>query len=252
MNDKKEGNVFLVFADIFKTRVKENFNIDLSDEQIEKAFLYGHLLLEWNKKINLTAITEPAEIITKHFLDSLVFVKWIKYFYKEQRVSLADLGTGAGFPGILIKIIQPEMNVTLIDSLAKRLHFLKQVIISLELENIETCHARAEDIGRDHRYRETFDVVTARAVAELPVLVEYSIPLLKVEGRLLAAKGLEPVKEITSSKKAFQVLNCKVEHLDKYSLGEGADHRSLVIITKTGKTSSNYPRQAGKPKRNPL
>ncbi len=252
MHKTRKGTVFIEFEDIFKEKARENFGIELSESQIEKFFNYGELLLDWNSKINLTTITDPREIITKHFLDSLVFVKWLRNLKSTVRFSLADLGSGAGFPGIPIKIIEPGLRVVLIDSLAKRLNFLQEVIDSLELDDIETYHARAEDIGRDIKFRERFDITTARAVAELPVLLEYTSPLLKVGGRLLAAKGFEPEKEIKSAEKAFQVLNCVHEHLDKYSLGDGANHRSLIIIKKINKTPSGYPRQPGKPKKSPL
>lgn len=235
-----------------QTKALEDLNLDLTEEQLAKVSLYVELLLERNEKVNLTAITNPRDIMIKHFLDSLVFVKWIKRFYQQKRVVVGDLGTGAGFPGIPINIALPEVKVVLIDALAKRINFLNEVKFQLNLPEIETCHARAEDIGRKSEYREVFNVVVARAVAELPVLLEYSIPLLKVGGRLIAAKGVDPEKEIRSAQKAFQVLNCEYEHLDKYKLAEGADHRSLIIIKKIGHTPAKYPRQAGKPKKDPL
>lgn len=252
MQGDKKGTVFIEYEDFFKEKARENFGVELTESQIKKFFKYGELLLEWNNKINLTTIIEPEEIIRKHFLDSLVFVKWLRQISKSGAFSLGDLGTGAGFPGIPIKIIEPRISVVLIDSLAKRLNFLQEVINNLELDGIETCHSRAEDIGRDIKFRETFEIITARAVAELPVLLEYTSPLLKIGGRLLAAKGLEPEKEVISAKKAFKVLNCELEHLDKYSLGEGADYRSMIIIKKKNHTPSSYPRQPGKPKKNPL
>ena len=252
MHKNGKGTVFMEFEDIFKDKARESFGIELSEGQIKQFFNYGELLLEWNNKINLTTITDPEEIVIKHFLDSLVFVKWIRHFYSSVSISLADLGTGAGFPGIPIKIIEPRVRVVLIDSLAKRLGFLQEVINSLDLEDIEAYHSRAEDIGRDARFRETFEITTARAVAELPVLLEYTSPLLKIGGRLLAAKGLEPEREIKSAEKALTVLKCEHEYLDKYSLGGGADYRSLIIINKMGHTPPDYPRQPGKPKKNPL
>jgi len=167
-------------------------------------------------------------------------------------LTLGDLGTGAGFPGIPVKICLPQINITLIDALAKRLNFLNEVIVELDLKDISTCHARAEDLGRNSKYRESFDIITVRAVAELPVLLEYAIPLLKVGGKLYAAKGVDPEKEIVSAQKAFKILNCEVENLDKYKLAEGAEYRSLIIVKKNEKTSDKYPRQAGKPKKEPL
>jgi len=252
MYNKENGTVFDGFKDMFKKNACKNFGIELDDNQVEQFFIYGKLLLEWNNKINLTAITDPEEVVTKHFLDSLVFIKWLRLLYPTSRFSLADLGTGAGFPGIPIKIMEPRIRVVLIDSLAKRLSFLQEVINCLGLGNIETCHSRAEDIGRDIKFREKFEITTARAVAELPILLEYTSPLLKIGGRLLAAKGLEPENEIKSAEKALQVLNCEYESLDKYSLGEGADYRSLIIIKKIKNTPSSYPRQAGRPKKSPL
>lgn len=253
MDNNLNGNTFREFTGSFKEQAKERFDIQLTDFEISQFFNYGTILLEWNEKINLTAITHPEEIITKHFLDSLVFVKWIRLYYKDlNQIMLADLGTGAGFPGIPIKIVQPEIKILLIDSLAKRLNFLQEVINSLRLQDIDTYHSRAEDIGRNNQYREVFDITVARAVAELPVLLEYMSPLLKVGGRILAAKALEPEKEIISSQRALQVLNCEVEEVDKYNLGEGAEHRSLIIIKKANTTPKIYPRQPGKPKKNPL
>ena len=235
-----------------KTKAQLDLDLELSDDQLQKFALYTNLLLEWNEKINLTAITDLGEIMIKHFLDSLVYVRWLKKYYPGGRILLGDLGTGAGFPGIPIKILLPEIQIILIDALAKRIAFLKEVIADLKLTEILTFHARAEDLGRDPNYREAFDLIVARALAELPVLLEYASPLLKIEGRLIAAKGIDPEDEIRSASKAFQVLNCQHEHLEKYRLAEGADHRSLIIIKKVGHTPAKYPRQAGKPKKAPL
>lgn len=151
----------------------ERLDIQLSQDQVEKFSTYADLLVQWNEKVNLTSITEPEEIILKHFIDSLALVSFI------QGNKLADIGTGAGFPGIPLKILLPEVEVYLVDSLAKRLDFLEVVIEELELKKVKTIHARAEDFARDPKYRETFDCVTSRAVARLPVLLEYAVPLLK-------------------------------------------------------------------------
>lgn len=239
-------------ADYLKRMAREELDLELSQEHLAKFSLYTALLLEWNEKINLTAILDPREIMIKHFLDSLVFGKWLKKYYANEDIVLADLGTGAGFPGIPLKVIFPDIQVVLIDALAKRINFLNEVIFKLNLNKIETFHARAEDAGRDNKYREGFDIVVARAVAELPVLLEYASPLLKVGGNLIAAKGVDPEGEIRSAQKALHVLRCECVHLEKYRLAVGADHRSLIFIKKIGPTPAKYPRQPGKPKKNPL
>lgn len=230
----------------------EECQLELTADQINNFIRYTSLLLEWNEKINLTAITDPEEIVVKHFLDSLVFVPWINQYYKNQNVKIGDLGTGAGLPGIPLKIVLPDVQVVLIDALAKRINFLDEVIKELKLEHIKTIHARAEDIGRDPSHREKYELIISRAVAELPVLLEYASPLLKVGGRLMAAKGVDPENEIQSAQNALHQLNCEVEYLTKYKLAAGADHRSLVIIKKIAATPAKYPRQAGKPKKSPL
>lgn len=235
-----------------KEKAEADLQLELTDEHLTKFHLYTRMLLEWNERINLTAITEPREIIIKHFLDSLVFVKLLTKSFSEKAILLGDLGTGAGFPGIPIKILLPDLHVVLIDSLAKRINFLDEVCTSLSLTNIELFHARAEDAGRDTRYREQFDVIVARAVAELPVLLEYTVPLLKVGGLLLAAKGINPERELASARNALQALSSQLEGLERYGLAEEAEHRSLLMIKKLAHTPSKYPRQAGKPKKNPL
>ncbi len=253
MPDKGLTNDIANQLELLRYMARESLDIELTDAHLIQFSVYIDLLLEWNERINLTAITEPGDIIIKHFLDSLVFVKWLeKYYPQQQEILLGDLGTGAGFPGIPIKILLPRINVVLIDALAKRINFLNKVSLSLNLLGVETYHARAEDFGRDLKYRGTFDLIVARAVAGLPVLLEYSSPLLKVGGRFFAAKGLDPESEILAAQKAMQILNCEVEYFAKYRLADGADYRSLLIIKKTGPTPGKYPRQAGKPKRNPL
>jgi len=237
---------------LLQNQAESILNLELTPKHLSQFSRYTHLLLDWNERINLTAITEPAEIMLKHFLDSLFFVQWIKKLSISEDLTIGDLGTGAGFPGIPIKILMPDRNVILIDALLKRVIFLNEVIEQLGLSSISACHARAEDVARDPLHREKFGIITARAVAELPVLLEYAIPLLEVGGFLFAAKGMEPESEIRSAKKALQLLHCRVEHLEKYRLGEGADYRSLIMIRKVGETPSKYPRQAGKPKKSPL
>ena len=168
----------------FKKSLIEKANkidVELNDRQLEEFYLYMNLLLEWNEKINLTAITKPEEIILKHFIDSLTICKYIK-----QEKSLIDVGTGAGFPGIPLKIVNKDIKITLLDSLNKRINFLDEVIEKLNLKNIETKHGRAEEFGKDKSYRENYDIATSRAVANLSTLSEYLIPLVKIEGRVIS------------------------------------------------------------------
>ena len=220
--------------------------LELSSPQIDQFCLYGDLLLEWNQKMNLTSITEPEEIILKHFVDSLTLGKL------AQAGRLADIGTGAGFPGIPLKILNPDLELYLVDSLAKRLEFLKVVKTELKLNDVATVHARAEDMGRDARYRASFDIVTSRAVARLPVLLEYAMPLLKVGGQFLAAKGLRVEEEVVEAGRALELLGCEVVRVENYTLGEGAEHRATVIVKKLRTTSKEYPRRAGTPAKTPL
>lgn len=251
--------MFKEFTSLFVDKSAELAELTLSLDQVEQFWKFGKLLTDWNERINLTAITQPRDIVVKHFLDSLVFVPHIKVEENRvksrnqgQEVLVADLGTGAGFPGIPLKIALPHLKITLIDSLTKRLNFLQEVIRELGLDNISTFHSRAEDAGRNSAFRERFDIVTARALADLPVLLEYAAPLLKVGGVLLAAKGRTSEDEIIRSERALKLLNCQVESIKQYNLGEDAEHRSLLLIRKTRATSVKYPRKAGTPKKVPL
>jgi len=237
---------------LLQNKARELFQVDLSKKQLDQFAAFTALLLDWNERINLTAITELNDIMIKHFLDSLVFYKWLSKNCEEENILLADLGSGAGFPGIPLKIMFPEMKIVLIDSLGKRINYLNIVKQELGLVNLETRHARAEDIGRDSNFRQKFDIVVARAVAELPILLEYASPLLKVGGHLLAAKGQNTEAEIAAAQRALSELNCQIEMVEKYVLADNADNRALIAISKTGDTPPKYPRQAGKPKKNPL
>ena len=219
---------------------------ELSDQQIQRFCLFGDLLLDWNQKLNLTRITDPHEIILKHFIDSMVLSNYI------QGIKVADLGTGAGFPGIPLKILRPELDISLIDSLKKRLDFLDIVISSLELKGTRTIHARAEDFGRDIRYRENFDTVSSRAVARLPILLEYTLPTLKLNGLFLSLKGLQAQEELNESRAALKVLGGNVDSIQNYSLGESAEHRTIIIVRKIRDTPSAYPRKAGTPAKSPI
>ena len=171
------------FKEIIKRQVKL-LKIELSEDKIKKFYNYMNLLIEWNQKINLTSITDPREIILKHFIDSLTINKYIK-----ENTKMIDVGTGAGFPGIPLKILRDDIEIILLDSLNKRIKFLDIVIEELKLNKISTIHSRAEDIGRDEKYREKFDYSTSRAVANLSTLAEYLIPLVKIKGEVIAMRG---------------------------------------------------------------
>ncbi len=223
-----------------------NENITITEKQSKQFQTYFELLLEWNNKINLTSITESVKIVEKHFLDSIMLLKYISF----GKVNLVDVGTGAGFPGVPLKIMCPDLELTLMDSLKKRLIFLDTLCEALEIE-AETVHFRAEDAGRDLVYRESFDYVTARAVASLNVLSEYCLPLAKKNGKFLAMKGPNLEEELANSKKAIAALGGRTEKVEKFSLPCG-DERTLVIIEKREKTHFKYPRHSSIIAKKPL
>ena len=226
----------------------KEYGIALSGEQADKFSQYARLLKEWNEKINLTAITNPEGIVTKHFLDSLSIIPFIPQGAKF----LIDVGTGAGFPGIPVSILKKEIKVTLLDSLEKRLKFLQEVSNALELKGLKMIHGRAEDYGVNKDYREKFDVATARAVANLPVLLEYCLPFVKTGGLFIAMKGPDIKDEVKDSKKALDILGGKVEEIKQFTLPESDMERSVVIIRKLRHTPTSYPRKSGKPTRDPI
>lgn len=225
----------------------EQIDIKFNDKQLSQFYEYMDLILEWNEKINLTAITEPEEVILKHFIDSLTINKYIR-----ENKTLADVGTGAGFPGIPLKIYRPDLNVTLVDSLNKRINFLNEVIFKLDLKDINTVHSRIEDFGKDKKYRESFDYVTARAVANLTTLSEYLIPISKVNGKCICMKGNDVKEEIKDSEKAINLLGGKIKKVDYFELPNSDISRNVIIIDKIKNTSSKYPRKAGVPSKEPL
>ena len=225
----------------------EQIDIKFNDKQLNQFYNYMNLLLEWNEKINLTAIVEPEEVILKHFIDSLTINKYI-----EKNKTLADVGTGAGFPGIPLKIYRPDLSVTLVDSLNKRINFLNDVIDKLGLSDIDTVHSRIEDFGKDKKYRENFDYVTARAVANLTTLSEYLIPISKVNGMCICMKGNDIKEEITDSEKAINLLGGKIAKIDEFKLPDSDISRNVIIIDKLKNTPSKYPRKAGLPSKEPL
>ena len=225
----------------------KQINILFDDKQLNQFYSYMNLLLEWNEKINLTAITEPEEVILKHFIDSLTISKYI-----NNGATLADVGTGAGFPGIPLKIYRPDIKVTLVDSLNKRINFLDEVISNLKLEEINTVHSRIEDFGKNIKYREKFDYVTARAVANMAVLSEYLIPLSKIKGKCIYMKGSEVEEELKDAKKAINILGGKIQNVEKFTLPKSDNLRNIIIIDKIENTPKKYPRKAGTPAKEPL
>lgn len=228
-------------------RKLNRIEINLDNNQLEEFYKYMCLLIEWNEKMNLTAIIEPKEIILKHFIDSLTILNEI-----EDKNTLIDIGTGAGFPGIPLKIAKPNLKVVLLDSLNKRILFLNEVINKLELENIETIHARVEDIGKNIKYREKFEIVTSRAVANLAILSEYMIPLTKIGGKCICMKGSSIKDEINESQKAINLLGGKVEKIDEFVLPSTDIKRNIIVIKKEKSTPKNFPRKAGIPSKNPI
>lgn len=238
--------MFLEYASLIKELTLKHVNVKLSDTQVTQFCNFGDLLLEWNQRMNLTRITDPREVILKHFIDSIVIAKFIN------GTSFADLGTGAGFPGVPLKILLPELDVVLMDSLKKRLDFLDVVIKTLGLQKINTVHTRAEDFGKNKLYRAQFDTVSSRAMARLPILLEYALPVLKVKGLFLAPKGAQVDNELVESQKALKVLGGQLVKVEHINLGEGADQRAIVIIRKVKDTPSQYPRKAGTPEKNPI
>ena len=235
-------------SQIFEEKLSQ-IGITLSDKQKEQFDKFYELLVEWNKVMNLTGITEYEEVNEKHFVDSLSIVKAIDM---NQVHSLVDIGTGAGFPGIPLKIAFPHIKVVLLDSLNKRINFLNTVIKELGLENIETIHGRAEDFAKQPEYREQFDLCVSRAVANLATLSEYCIPYVKKDGMFVSYKSGEIDEEVEQSKKAIHVLGGKLDKIIKFQLPGTEIGRSFVKINKVQNTAKKYPRKAGLPSKEPI
>ena len=234
------------YSDLMIDYGKE-INIEFTEEQLQKFYQYMNLLIEWNEKINLTAIVEPKEIILKHFIDSLTIIKYI-----EPNKSVIDIGTGAGFPGIPVKIMREDLDITLLDSLNKRIHFLNEVIQKLELKNITAVHARIEEYAKNKQYRETFDVATSRAVANLTTLSEYMLPMVDLKGMAICMKGSEINEEISKSKNSIKLLGGKIDKIEEFTLPKSDNRRNLILIKKERQTPGKYPRKPGIPSKEPL
>ena len=236
--------------DEFSYELKEKMkriDIDIEDKQVEKFFSYMNLLIEWNQKINLTTIIEPKEIIIKHFVDCGTILKYLK-----NGETIIDIGTGAGFPGIPVKILNENLNVTLVDSLNKRIIFLNEVCAALNLENIQLIHSRAEDLAKNKEYREKFDKSVSRAVANLSTLSEYDLPFIKTGGQMIAMKGFEIEEELKNAEKAINILGGKIKEVNKFTLINTDNKRSIVVIDKVKPTPKQLPRKAGKPLKEPI
>lgn len=221
--------------------------IQLSGDQLEKFYCYMNILLEWNEKVNLTAIVEPEEVITKHFVDSLTILKYV-----ENEDKIIDVGTGAGFPGIPLKIVREDKECTLLDSLNKRIVFLDEVVAELKLKSVKTIHGRAEELGIKKEHRERYGAVLSRAVASLNVLIEYMAPYSTVGGKCICMKGPNIEEEITQSKKAIELLGLNLYKIEKIELPETNNIRNIIILQKNKATESKYPRQNGKIRKTPL
>lgn len=231
------------------TKILQKWNITLSDEQEWQFSTFYEMLVEKNKVMNLTAITEFDEVIEKHFLDS-VSLGAVLDLKKELKV--LDMGTGAGFPGIPLKIIYPNLQITLADSLNKRVTFLNEVIEALKLNGIEAIHARAEELARNAAYREQYDLCVSRAVANLSTLSEYCLPFVALNGMFVPYKSGEIEEEVEAAKKAIFLLGGELKQVHQFSFGENDLHRSFVLIEKKKKTPKTYPRKAGTPAKQPL
>ena len=224
----------------------KKFNIELTDEQLNKFNIYCNMLIEWNSKMNLTAIKEPNEIAVKHFVDSCSVLNYVKI---KQNAKVIDIGTGAGFPGIPLKILREDLDITLLDSLNKRLVFLNEVAKELNL-NFNTIHSRAEDLGRQEEYREQYDIAISRAVAPLNVLSEYSIPFVRKGGKFISMKGPNVQTEVDEAKKAIKILGGKCNNVVQFSIADNS--RSIVIVDKINTTPYTYPRHGSKISKKPL
>ena len=235
-------------SETWLTKQLSTHGIELSDKQQQQFQTYYQMLVEWNEKMNLTSITEEHEVYLKHFYDSIA-----ASFYTDltKELTICDIGAGAGFPSIPLKIIFPNLKVTIVDSLNKRIHFLNQLADALDLENVSFVHDRAETYGKGD-YRESYDIVTSRAVARLSVLSELCIPLVKKGGQFIALKSSKGEEELEEARFGIGVLGGKVLDTISYELPENAGERQMIIIDKRSQTPKKYPRKPGTPNKSPL
>ena len=236
--------------DNWHTYAKTNFGVELSEKQLEQFDLYLRELQEWSQKFNLTAIVEPEGIRTKHFLDSLCVVKAFPQEFVPQ--SMIDIGTGAGFPGIPLKIIFPDAKLTLVESVKKKAGFCEHMVELLDMKDVMVSSARAEEIGQDPAHREQYPLVLARAVANMPILVEYLLPLAKVGGLVIMQKGSSAHREAEASRNAIRLLGGKLEEIIPVMLPGLEDERFLVVLEKVKATKAEFPRRVGIPAKAPI
>lgn len=239
MEKKEFNNKIIEYAN--------TLNISIDENKASLFYEYMNLILEWNEKINLTAITEPEDVIVKHFIDSLTIANDI-----ENSSRIIDVGTGAGFPGIPLKIYNESLKITLLDSLNKRTVFLKEVVEKLNLKNVEIIHGRAEDYAQDEEYREKYDYAVSRAVAPLNILLEYLVPYTKINGNVIAMKGSSAEEEINNSQNALKKLDSSIKNIQKINLPKDSGERYIIVLNKNKKTNKIYPRKAGTPRKMPL
>lgn len=227
----------------------KELGIELSEKQIEQFLTYLEILQDWNKRVNLTSLRDPKEIVITHFLDSLTITKGIE---EIGSIRVIDLGTGAGFPGIPLKILKPEISLSLLDSSRKRIDFLRYLSKSLELKGLEIIWGRVEEYGRKEGYRERYDIVLARALAKLNVLVELGIPFLRIRGLFIAQKGQKIKEELEEARKAIEILGGELKGIISLRLPFSRKSRKLVIIEKILETSDKFPRRSGIPQKRPI
>jgi 16S rRNA (guanine527-N7)-methyltransferase len=234
--------------DILINGAKE-LGIEISQDKLEKLIAFKDIMLEWNEKINLTAITEEREVFIKHFLDSATC---LSTGYIKEGMKVIDVGTGAGFPGIPVKILMDGLKITLLDSLNKRVNYLSEVVKMLNLSETKTVHARAEEAGSSKEHRESYDIVLSRAVASMNVLCEYCMPFVKVGGFLLCQKGPDIKEELEEAASAIRILGGAVKEVREYRLPFSDIRHNIIIIEKVAATPTKYPRKPGKPAANPI